>query len=398
MTKLDCALVKDLLPLYVEGLLSPETQAQVRTHLDACAGCRALADQLAAPLPAPPDPQEEQGRRALVQLRRGQIAARLFAVICLTLAAVGLSVLPAGALSLVPWMILIPFGLSLLFGDVWGILANTAGGTLLFAGLTEDIMLGVLLTPLQLLLAGSGILLARAVRALAGKPVPRRTGAKVGLCLGAAALLLVSTWGYYELKGSPVTYFQARQAAQGYVQTHYGDGLRLGQTRFNFKLNHFYTTVTEADDSRNSAYIEYTGRGEVYDDYQFRVSLNMGDELSHMCATLLRAQLGLTGEDVWIDAQVDVPPYVYNMGDAYDPSLPARLNIRLGEVFPSRQDHVQRAYQAARCVWGSGIPFEQVTISSFLADGNTQYVTTLTSAPDQMADAAASTAVVDAGK
>ncbi|MGI6200640.1 MAG: zf-HC2 domain-containing protein [Christensenellales bacterium] len=397
MTKLDCTLVRDLLPLYVDRLLSPETQARVQEHLDACPECRALADHLAAPLPTPPDPQEEQGRKAFLRLRRGQTAARLFAVICLTMVAVGLTLLPAGALGLVPWMILAPFGLSLLFGDVWGILATTAGGTLLIAGLTTDVMLGVLLMPLQLILAGSGILLARAVRALAGRPVRRSASAKAGLCLGAAALLLLSTWGYYELKGNPVTYFEARRAAQSYVQAHYGDRLRLGRTSYNFKMNSFSIEVTEADDSRNSAYVEYVG-GEVYDDYQFRVALNMGDELSHMCATLLRAQLSLTDEDLWIDAEVSVPPYTYGMGDAYDPALPARLSIRLDEVFPSQQAHAQRAYQVARCVWGSGIPFERVTISSFLADGNTEYVTTLTAAPEEPGEADAATAVVRAEK
>ena len=39
--KLDCCVVRDLLPLYVENILSSETAALVREHLEECENCRA---------------------------------------------------------------------------------------------------------------------------------------------------------------------------------------------------------------------------------------------------------------------------------------------------------------------------------------------------------------------
>ena len=36
---LPCAVVRDLLPLYLEGLTSPQTDQAVETHLELCPNC-----------------------------------------------------------------------------------------------------------------------------------------------------------------------------------------------------------------------------------------------------------------------------------------------------------------------------------------------------------------------
>lgn len=38
--KTECSIVKDLLPLYVEDMLSPESASYVKSHLDSCKECR----------------------------------------------------------------------------------------------------------------------------------------------------------------------------------------------------------------------------------------------------------------------------------------------------------------------------------------------------------------------
>ena len=40
MNKIPCAIIKDLLPLYIDGLTSEETNALVEEHLAECDGCR----------------------------------------------------------------------------------------------------------------------------------------------------------------------------------------------------------------------------------------------------------------------------------------------------------------------------------------------------------------------
>lgn len=49
----ECNIVRDLLPLYAENLLSEETAAFVRAHLNGCAACSAELAQMQSPAPRP---------------------------------------------------------------------------------------------------------------------------------------------------------------------------------------------------------------------------------------------------------------------------------------------------------------------------------------------------------
>ena len=44
--KLECDVIRDLLPLYAEKLASPASSALVEQHLAACPACRAELEQL----------------------------------------------------------------------------------------------------------------------------------------------------------------------------------------------------------------------------------------------------------------------------------------------------------------------------------------------------------------
>ena len=43
-TNLDCCVVRDLLPSYLEELTETETSAMVREHIEHCAACRQLEE------------------------------------------------------------------------------------------------------------------------------------------------------------------------------------------------------------------------------------------------------------------------------------------------------------------------------------------------------------------
>lgn len=63
--KLDCCVVRDLLPAYIEDLTEKETAAQVREHLEDCEACRGLEGDMRAQVPL-----EKVPRRALNFLKR----------------------------------------------------------------------------------------------------------------------------------------------------------------------------------------------------------------------------------------------------------------------------------------------------------------------------------------
>ena len=46
MKTIDCALAQDLMPLYTEGMLSPESREALEEHLAGCEACRRTADEM----------------------------------------------------------------------------------------------------------------------------------------------------------------------------------------------------------------------------------------------------------------------------------------------------------------------------------------------------------------
>ena len=55
--KLECDVIRDLLPLYAEKLASPASSALVEQHLAECEACRAELEQMEKPVPVQPEPQ-----------------------------------------------------------------------------------------------------------------------------------------------------------------------------------------------------------------------------------------------------------------------------------------------------------------------------------------------------
>ncbi|MBE6754153.1 MAG: zf-HC2 domain-containing protein [Ruminococcaceae bacterium] len=47
--KINCSIIRDLLPLYAENLVSSDTSAFVKEHIESCAGCRSELDRIKEP-------------------------------------------------------------------------------------------------------------------------------------------------------------------------------------------------------------------------------------------------------------------------------------------------------------------------------------------------------------
>ena len=67
---MNCDVIRDLLPLAADGLLSPTTQQLVEDHLCTCDSCRLLLEQMRAPMEAIPIPREEDYQKALQSQQR----------------------------------------------------------------------------------------------------------------------------------------------------------------------------------------------------------------------------------------------------------------------------------------------------------------------------------------
>lgn len=80
--KLDCCVVRDLLPSYLEDLTEAETTREVEAHLESCGDCRSLAENMRRDLPV-----EKAPKRALKFLKKVKrtrlLAAALSALLAL---------------------------------------------------------------------------------------------------------------------------------------------------------------------------------------------------------------------------------------------------------------------------------------------------------------------------
>ncbi len=68
--KIDCCAVRDLLPLYVEDIVSAETAEIIRKHLDECAECRKELEQLSTNSFAGVENHAEQNADEIIPLKK----------------------------------------------------------------------------------------------------------------------------------------------------------------------------------------------------------------------------------------------------------------------------------------------------------------------------------------
>lgn len=67
---LKCYIVKDLLPGYVDGLLSKETTAEIEQHLKECDDCRSDCEKMKSPVKTPLPPTTDKEVDYLKKVRR----------------------------------------------------------------------------------------------------------------------------------------------------------------------------------------------------------------------------------------------------------------------------------------------------------------------------------------
>ena len=80
--KMECEVIRDLLPLYAEKIASPATNALVEQHLAECPDCRAQLEQMEQPLPVQPEAPLENIRRTMRKKSIRTAAAAVLTALC----------------------------------------------------------------------------------------------------------------------------------------------------------------------------------------------------------------------------------------------------------------------------------------------------------------------------
>ena len=85
----DCAVIKDLLPSYLDGLTSTESNALVEAHLAQCGDCRRYYEEMRLEAEKTPEAMEKKLHILRGLNRRVWRAAAVTAAVCALLAAGG---------------------------------------------------------------------------------------------------------------------------------------------------------------------------------------------------------------------------------------------------------------------------------------------------------------------
>ena len=177
MSELKCNLVEDLMPLYIDDLVSDDTKQDIEEHLSKCEACRSMCEELKRDI----NPnireninlnQEESEKLktdTLNSINKYLNKIKYIFIIFSISVAVGISVLGGGFLSTIPWIIIIPFVLGLLYDEKIFILATVLVVDILFTIAMESGFSGVLTGVYFLICSFAGLFLASAIKQLKNK-------------------------------------------------------------------------------------------------------------------------------------------------------------------------------------------------------------------------------------
>ena len=84
----ECSIVRDLLPLYAEGMLSEDSTAFVREHLDTCEKCRALSAGEEPSAPTDADTEQRTGEAGVLRTLKKKLRKQTWCAIIITAAVV----------------------------------------------------------------------------------------------------------------------------------------------------------------------------------------------------------------------------------------------------------------------------------------------------------------------
>lgn len=170
----DCCIVKDLIPLYLDDLVSEESKVIVENHLDKCDGCSKYMKSMGEneniennfTINIDKSELDKGGEKLVTEIKRYQDRIKYTFVIFAMIVAVSNTWLSKGFMSTIPLIIIIPFMLNLFFKETKVILITAICANIILALATENIELGIISTPLLLVAVISGAWFGWSVKAI----------------------------------------------------------------------------------------------------------------------------------------------------------------------------------------------------------------------------------------
>lgn len=360
-----CDVIQDLMPLYEENLVSEETKREIENHVAHCQSCTTFfQNSTLSPIEVEFSEEDADAQKTFLKLKL--IQEQYFVILIGLGIAVYSFLFSLNGFDSVPWILFIPFGLMLLYGDVKKIVLTVVLMTLVFAAVLEELWYGIWMLPLVLWCSGSGMWLATFKK----KP----WNLKRGMLLLINLMMIGTSFYLYDgLKGNPVGYLLARQHINDYITEHYDGLVELTEIHYSMKYNGYIGTVADTLDSHYTSTI-IDGRYAMSNYVEFQIHENMSEEVKGMLELLMLTQSDLTRDDFRIDIHIPDLDESYRLSDHYDETLPALIDIYLNETFESETEFATVAMQLTDIIESSGLQYASIQFESFLPNGNDSYI------------------------
>lgn len=170
MSDIKCHIIEDLIPLYIDDVLSSETKNDVENHLKYCNSCNKYLDlykyDSKLEIEALDDELEDSGEIILKKIKKSQDRLKYTFIIFSIIVAVASCIVNSGIISTIPLIIIIPFIIRLFFREN-KVVFITATITLLISGfIMDDSGYIIFLGPLVLICIICGLVLGSTIKSL----------------------------------------------------------------------------------------------------------------------------------------------------------------------------------------------------------------------------------------
>ncbi|MGL5348879.1 MAG: zf-HC2 domain-containing protein [Peptostreptococcaceae bacterium] len=168
MSDIKCNIVKDILPLYIDELVSDETKQIIENHLKYCDECvsylKSMSDDMNIEVQVEKNEIDKKGEKIVKEIKKSQDRIKYTFIIFSMIVAVSNGWLSRGFMSTIPLIIIIPFVLSIFFKEGKVIVLSAVCLNLILAIAKGSLDLGLISTPLLIVAVISGILLGKVVK------------------------------------------------------------------------------------------------------------------------------------------------------------------------------------------------------------------------------------------
>lgn len=285
-----CDIVKDLIPLYVENLLTKESKKLIEQHISECDECRQYYENINSDYKEN-SPTEKKVDKLVKGVQDYQNKIKLITVLvamCMSSVIIGGHI---EFLSTIPFLILTPFFCEIYYNRPLVILISSIPFSIVGGILSGDNISFIFIFMILTLIGTgigvfSGLVLNRSLKNINFK---KRV---IGIVF-SIILISVSCVVNFSLMGNPVSYIKTAITSIKYVNENYEvDELSFKGVGLNFKYNRYYGEFEYIlDGQRDTIEIEFGKDGEIVDYYKALLEYKFINERARDLNTKIAANI-----------------------------------------------------------------------------------------------------------